>query len=204
MLAESDAVLRKTLLTRHGIGRRPPRARRLRARDGAPHGPSLRILPPARHHGGGGHDGEGGVRAARASDGFDAIAAATARTCDRRVLSVGPRSRRQRAACGARCDGGNAYLVGVCGARVCRVPRAETRDSFDALASCVAAAAELRDLLDAPTALAACCGFDLCHNCILYLYLYFSTGSRSQREHAARLPCGECITECARRRCFCC
>jgi hypothetical protein len=31
----------------------------------------------------------------------------------------------------------------------------------------------LRDLLDAPTALAACCGFDLCHKDILYLYLYF-------------------------------
>ena len=30
----------------------------------------------------------------------------------------------------------------------------------------------LRDLLDAPTALAACCGFDLCHKYILYLYLY--------------------------------
>ena len=29
-----------------------------------------------------------------------------------------------------------------------------------------------RDLLDAPTALAACCGFDLCHKYILYLYLY--------------------------------
>ncbi len=25
---------------------------------------------------------------------------------------------------------------------------------------------------DAPTALAACCGFDLCHKYILYLYLY--------------------------------
>ena len=30
----------------------------------------------------------------------------------------------------------------------------------------------LCDLLDAPTALAACCGFDLCHKYILYLYLY--------------------------------
>ena len=29
-------------------------------------------------------------------------------------------------------------------------------------------------LLDAPTALAACCGFDLCHKYILYLYLYLS------------------------------
>jgi hypothetical protein len=27
-----------------------------------------------------------------------------------------------------------------------------------------------RDLLDAPTALAACCGFDRCHEYILYLY----------------------------------
>ena len=30
----------------------------------------------------------------------------------------------------------------------------------------------LCDLLDAPTALAACCGFNLCHKYILYLYLY--------------------------------
>ena len=35
---------------------------------------------------------------------------------------------------------------------------------------------ELRDLLDAPTALAACCGFDLCHKYILYLYLYLLLG----------------------------
>ena len=35
----------------------------------------------------------------------------------------------------------------------------------------------LCDLLDAPTALAACCGFDLCHKYILYLYLYFETSS---------------------------
>jgi hypothetical protein len=35
-----------------------------------------------------------------------------------------------------------------------------------------ASSAPLRDLLDAPTALAACCGFDLCHKYILYLYLY--------------------------------
>ena len=33
----------------------------------------------------------------------------------------------------------------------------------------------LCDLLDAPTALAACCGFDLCHKYILYLYLYLHT-----------------------------
>ena len=34
----------------------------------------------------------------------------------------------------------------------------------------------LCDLLDASTALAACCGFDLCHKYtgILYLYLYFT------------------------------
>ena len=32
--------------------------------------------------------------------------------------------------------------------------------------------APLRDLLDAPTALAACSGFDLCYKYILYLYLY--------------------------------
>jgi hypothetical protein len=30
----------------------------------------------------------------------------------------------------------------------------------------------LRDLLDAPTALAACCGFDLCHQYILYLFVF--------------------------------
>jgi hypothetical protein len=36
----------------------------------------------------------------------------------------------------------------------------------------LASSAPLRDLLDAPTALAACCGFDLCHKYILYLYLY--------------------------------
>ena len=36
----------------------------------------------------------------------------------------------------------------------------------------VPSSALLRDLLDAPTALAACCGFDLCHKYILYLYLY--------------------------------
>ena len=30
-------------------------------------------------------------------------------------------------------------------------------------AQCRASSAPLRDLLDAPTALAACCGFDLCH-----------------------------------------
>ncbi len=39
-------------------------------------------------------------------------------------------------------------------------------------AQCRASSAPLRDLLDAPTALAACCGFDLCHKYILYMYLY--------------------------------
>jgi hypothetical protein len=43
-------------------------------------------------------------------------------------------------------------------------------------AQCRASSAPLRDLLDAPTALAACCGFDLCHKYILYLYLYFLKG----------------------------
>ena len=38
----------------------------------------------------------------------------------------------------------------------------------------------LCDLLDAPTALAACCGFDLCHKYILYLYLYL------------RVACADC------------
>ena len=35
---------------------------------------------------------------------------------------------------------------------------------------CLASSAPLRNLLDAPTALAACCVFDLCHEYILYLY----------------------------------
>ena len=60
----------------------------------------------------------------------------------------------------------------------------------------------LRDLLDAPTVLAACCGFDLCRKYILYLYLY-SAGSlwvtyfhgiraRPHSEHApgAHSACG--------------
>jgi hypothetical protein len=38
--------------------------------------------------------------------------------------------------------------------------------------SCRASSAPLRDRLEAPTALAACCGFDLCHKYTLYLYLY--------------------------------
>jgi hypothetical protein len=40
-------------------------------------------------------------------------------------------------------------------------------------AQCRASSAPLRDLLDAPTAVAACCGFDLCHKYILYLYFVF-------------------------------
>ena len=36
----------------------------------------------------------------------------------------------------------------------------------------VRSSAALRDLLDALTALAVCCGFDLWHKYILYLYLY--------------------------------
>jgi hypothetical protein len=39
-------------------------------------------------------------------------------------------------------------------------------------AQCRASSAPVRDLLDAPTALAACFGFDLCHMYILYLFLY--------------------------------
>ena len=35
-----------------------------------------------------------------------------------------------------------------------------------------ASSALLCDLLEAPTALTACCGFDLRHKYILYLYLY--------------------------------
>jgi hypothetical protein len=53
-------------------------------------------------------------------------------------------------------------------------------------AQCRASSAPLRDLLDAPTALAACCGFDLCHKYILYLYLYF--GARYPRGARAPLP----------------
>jgi hypothetical protein len=52
--------------------------------------------------------------------------------------------------------------------------RQRTFPSFGAYAS-----APLRDLLDAPTALAACCGFDLCHTYILYLYLYLYLRGRN-------------------------
>jgi hypothetical protein len=58
------------------------------------------------------------------------------------------------------------------------------------------------DLLDAPTALAACCGFDLCHKYILYLYLYlylfvfvfvFAVAVRRPMESStASQPCGDC------------
>ena len=48
---------------------------------------------------------------------------------------------------------------------------------FDA--KCWALSALLRDLLDAPTALAACCEFDLCHKYILYLYLYAYAASHA-------------------------
>ena len=44
----------------------------------------------------------------------------------------------------------------------------------------------LCDLLDAPTALAACCGFDLCHKYILYLYLYFAVLRFRQQVVVAR------------------
>jgi hypothetical protein len=40
------------------------------------------------------------------------------------------------------------------------------------------------DLLDAPTALAACCGFDLCHKYILYLYLYLYLDATTRQVHA--------------------
>ena len=48
----------------------------------------------------------------------------------------------------------------------------------------------LCDLSDAPTALAACCGFDLCHKYILYLYLYLrgSCGSADQMACLLRPP----------------
>ncbi len=42
--------------------------------------------------------------------------------------------------------------------------------------------APLRDLLDAPTALAACCGFGLCHKYILYLYLCTRAPSCRRRQ----------------------
>ncbi len=44
----------------------------------------------------------------------------------------------------------------------------------------------MRDLLDAPTALAACCGFDLCHKYILYLYFVFVFRARCCRPKLAR------------------
>ena len=67
-------------------------------------------------------------------------------------------------------------------------PRRRLRPSAAAAAAhaqCRAASALLRDLLDAPTVLAACCGFDLCHKYVLYSYLhvhaptYFRMGAHS-------------------------
>jgi hypothetical protein len=46
--------------------------------------------------------------------------------------------------------------------------------------------AKLYNLLDAPTALAACCGFDLCHKYILYLYLYLY---KSPRRSSSMVAC---------------
>ena len=43
-----------------------------------------------------------------------------------------------------------------------------------------ASSALLRDLLDAPTAPAACCGSDLCHKYILYLCLYLNLRPRAR------------------------
>ena len=47
----------------------------------------------------------------------------------------------------------------------------------------------LCDLLDASTALAACCGFDLCHKYILYLYLYFPAPKGRNGRHYQRQHC---------------
>ena len=54
-----------------------------------------------------------------------------------------------------------AWVIGAGGAivRACVVPRAAGRLCLRATCTCT-------------TALAACCGFDLCHMYILYLYLY--------------------------------
>ena len=54
------------------------------------------------------------------------------------------------------------------------------RGAGEASAAGLYSSALLCDLLDAPTALATCCGFDLCHKYILYLYLYFFTGARDR------------------------
>ena len=41
------------------------------------------------------------------------------------------------------------------------------------------------NLLDAPTALAACCGIDLCHTYVLCLYLYFPGSHVKRRAHTS-------------------
>ena len=52
------------------------------------------------------------------------------------------------------------------------VASASPIDALEICSQCRASSAPLRDVLDAPTALAACCGFDVFHKYILYLYLY--------------------------------
>ena len=54
-------------------------------------------------------------------------------------------------------------------------PKASAGDAASPLFFCNrASSALLCDLLDAPTALAACCGFDLCHKYIWYWYWYWN------------------------------
>ena len=45
----------------------------------------------------------------------------------------------------------------------------------------------------APTALAACCGFDLCHTYIWYLYLYLASCARRCCGHAMRVEGTQCV-----------
>ena len=45
-----------------------------------------------------------------------------------------------------------------------------------------------RELLDAPTVLAARCGFDLCHKCILYLYLSWGQCVPLRSPHQELVP----------------
>jgi hypothetical protein len=70
--------------------------------------------------------------------------------------------------------------------------RRRTRHTCASAPRC--ASGRARDLLDAPTALAACCGFDLCHKYILYLYLYLRPEVPRAREyrgaHVARVLAG--------------
>jgi hypothetical protein len=61
-------------------------------------------------------------------------------------------------------------------------------------AQCRASSAPLRDLLDAPTALAACCGFDLYHKYILYLY--FAGGGLVVRLPVKGGFCSVCTSLC--------